>query len=1258
EHDQWPLGPDLHATWEPIDTGTAKFDLTFSVLAAGHRMWLELEYATDLYDPGTISRFADQWLTLLDRALTNPASPLISISSDLGGENASAPAAALIGAVAPSLYVEPRSETERVLAGIWAESLGVDRVGATDRFFAVGGHSILAVQVVARVREVFGVELGLDDLFQAPTLADSAARIDAAERGSGGVALVAREPDAPLVLSSGQERLWFLDQWRPGSAAYNVPIVLRLNGSVDNDRLRTAVETIVRRHTVLRIGLAVSDGRPLPVPGDPGVPWQQADARADGEAGAWWQVRAGLSEPFDLSRGRLLRAGLVRYAADGWLLWLSVHHSACDAWSVGVILDELTTAYAGGDLPALPVSYADYAAWQRRSVDGPALAAGVEWWREHLAGAPALTGLPADRARPAAGSWAGATHRQAIDPALAERISTFAAANSYTVFQVLFTTFAIVLSRWSGQNDTVIGTPVAGRSRPELDGLVGFFVNTLPLRSHLDEQAGFTEALAAAKTAALQAQTHADIPFEALVEALAPERELTHSPLVQTVFGLFHLQHDQWTLGSDLHAEWEPADTGTAKFDLTFSVLSTDRRMWLELEYATDLFEPDTVRRFAQHWLTLLDRALTSPTVPLADLSSLPVDEQRQLRRWSNDRPAPAPVHRTVDDLVAEQARRSPDAVAVVSGKVRLTYAELMDRAEALAVELGRLGVGRGDAVGLCCDRSADLVVGMLGILRAGGAYVPLDPDYPADRLAFMLDDSDVRLVLGHRHLLAALPAGERLAVPIEEIPETAERLARPAASGDDLAYIIYTSGSTGRPKGVMAPHRGVVRLVRDTDYVRLSPQTVIPQLGQASFDAITFEVWGPLLNGGRVVIVPSNIVLSPAKLASLLRTEGVTTVFITTALFNATITEQPDAFATVDQLYFGGEPLNTSKVAGALATGGPAELHNIYGPTETTTFATYMPMLVEPSSTGLIGRPISNTHAWVLDPQGRPSPIGVPGELYLGGLGVALGYWNRPELTAERFLPDPFSSVPGQRLYRTGDLARRLPDGTLEFLGRNDDQVKIRGFRIELGEIETVLAAHPGVTACLVTAHRPDDGPTQLVAYLQPGDATVTTDHIRGHLAEHLPKYMVPAIIIMLDDLPLNPNGKIDRHRLPAPDVARGPAPPTPPRSPLEQLIAGIWADVLDRPGISIHDNFFTLGGHSLAAVKVTSRLERVLPAEVPIGRLFEHATVASLARFLEDSTTRPEQLSQIASIVLTVNALTPAEIRNLLEQREDDVS
>ncbi|WP_336217163.1 condensation domain-containing protein, partial [Nonomuraea sp. LPB2021202275-12-8] len=638
DHDQWSIDPRLRARWEPADTGTSKIDLTFNVLSTDHRMWLEIEYATGLYDEGTVGRFAEHWLTLLDRALTTPASPLADISGDMGGQNAPAPSAPLIGTVVPLVFVEPRSETERVLAGIWAEFLGVDRVGATDRFFAVGGHSILAVQVVARVREVFGVELGLDDLFEAPTLADSAARIDAAERGAGGVALVAREPDAPPVLSFGQERLWFLDQWRPGSAAYNVPMVVRLRGQVDGDRMRAAVEAVVRRHAVLRTGLAVSDGRPVPVPGEPGSLWQEVDARTGGETEAWRQVQAGLTEPFALAGGRLLRAGLVRYDADASLLWLSVHHSACDGWSIGVIIDELTTAYgpAAADLPALPVSYADYAAWQRQNLDEQALTSGVEWWREHLAGAPALTGVPVDHARPATQSWAGATHRETIDPALAERVRAFAAANSATVFQVLCTAFTIVLSRWSGQNDLVIGTPVAGRPQPELDRLVGFFVNTLPLRTHFDEQDGFTEALTAAKATMLQAQTHADIPFEALVEALVPERELTHSPLVQTVFGLHHLDHDRWELGSDLTAEWEPADTGTAKVDLTFSVLSTDRRMWMEVEYATGLYDEGTVGRFAAHWLTLLDRALTSPTIPLAGVSSLPLDEQRQLRHWSN----------------------------------------------------------------------------------------------------------------------------------------------------------------------------------------------------------------------------------------------------------------------------------------------------------------------------------------------------------------------------------------------------------------------------------------------------------------------------------------------------------------------------------------------------------------------------------------------------------------------------------------------
>ncbi|WP_336217184.1 amino acid adenylation domain-containing protein, partial [Nonomuraea sp. LPB2021202275-12-8] len=475
---------------------------------------------------------------------------------------------------------------------------------------------------------------------------------------------------------------------------------------------------------------------------------------------------------------------------------------------------------------------------------------------------------------------------------------------------------------------------------------------------------------------------------------------------------------------------------------------------------------------------------------------------------------------------MVEQAGLRPAEVAVVSGDVRLTYAELVDRAEALAVELCGLGVGRGDPVGLCCGRSADLVVGMLGILRAGGAYVPLDPDYPADRLAFMLDDSDVRIVVGHQRLLGALPMGDRRAVLVEEVGEGAGgEVAWPLGGGDDLACLLYTSGSTGRPKGVMVPHRAVARLVRETDYARFSSRTVIGQVASACFDPHLFEVWGPLLNGGRVVIVPPEVSLVPARFAGLIRAEGITMLAIVTALFNATVTERPDAFATVEQLYIGGEAINPSKTAIALGAG-RTEVYNVYGPTEAATISTCAPMTAE-SGSGRIGRPIANTQVVILDSAGRQVPIGVPGEICLGGAGVALGYWRRPGLTAERFIPDP--STPGGRLYRTGDLARWLPDGTLEFLGRNDDQVKIRGFRIEPGEVEAVLATHPDVAACVVTPYRPRQGPAQLVGYLQPRQGVLDLEQLRAHVAQQLPDYMVPATLVVMDELPLNPNGKID---------------------------------------------------------------------------------------------------------------------------------
>ncbi|WBB56642.1 amino acid adenylation domain-containing protein [Verrucosispora sp. WMMD573] len=1240
------LGDGLNAhDVADLEHETVWCDAVLEVTARDGRLVVRCDHDEDRYAPVSVAAH----LRRLDDILADLVAGTGQLPS-AGGAFATATVTEPPGAV-----VEPATPTERLMATIWAELLDLDRVGADDNFFALGGHSLLAAKVVARTAAVRRVTLTVDRLFAHPVLADFAALVDASEPAATMPALTAHTGDP--VVSFGQERLWYLDRLRHGSALYNVPVLVRLTGRVDVRRLHDAVQAAVTAHPALRTALETVNGHPVARLADPpGIDWIVADASEGGEQQGRRLAAAGVARPFDLATAPLLRGGLIRVTGEEWLFWLSIHHAACDGWSLDILLTEIFAGYRG-DQPVVRsrtgASYADYAAWQRTVLTPQVIADGVAWWREQLAGAPPTVELPADRRRPPVASHAGRTLRYRLRSSTVSTLRSVARAHSVTVFDLLVTAYLLLVGRWSGRTDVVVATPAAGRPLPELDTVVGFFVNTVVLRADLSGTPTFAELVARVRGVSAAAQAHQQIPFASLVDALDPERDQSRAPLAQVAFALHQHARGRWE-ADGLVAELDSVDTGTAKFDLTLAVIDTgDAEFGVEVEYATDLFDESTADRFASQWTVLLERLLADVDAPVTTVSALPASEERLLL----DRAGQArdyPAESTVDAVVAGWARSSPGAVAVVDGDVSVSYGSLLARADVLAVRLAGLGVGRGSLVGLCCRRSVDLVVGMLGVLRAGGAYVPLDPDYPAQRLEFMLADTDVRVVVGHRDLLDQLPLDRRHAVTLPEAPAeidpvTPDELDRSARGGDDAAYVIYTSGSTGEPKGVVVPHRGITRLVGRPDYVELTPRTVLAQLANAGFDAITFEVWGALANGGQVVIVPTETVLSPVGLTALLRARSVTTVFITTALFNATVNTVPDAFATVDQLYFGGETLDPATVGRVIDGGrGPARLHNIYGPTEVTTFATYTRLTAEPASGGAIGSAIGNTWAYVVDEWGCLSGVGVPGELWLGGPGVSWGYWNRPGPTADRFVPDAFSGVPGARLYRTGDVVFQRTDGSLEFVGRTDHQVKIRGFRVELGEVESVLLAEPAVTAAVVVAVRRDGAPLHLVGYVQPvAGAPVSVDRLREFLTERLPEHMVPSTFVVMDALPLNPNGKIDRAALPAPDAGHPPGQAAfrVPDEPLEQIIAEVWGEVLDVDGIGLDDNFFRLGGHSLHAVQVCGRLERTLRTPVSVRQLVEQPTVADLARRLRADGPDARRLDQIAAVVRQVRRLSPTE-------------
>jgi len=1096
----------------------------------------------------------------------------------------------------------PRTPAEELIAGLWGALLGREAFGPHEDFFAAGGHSLLAVQAVARVRDAFGAELPLGAIFEAPTPAALAARLGEA------TAAPPLEPagrEGALPLSFAQERLWFLDQVLPGNV-YNVPLALRLQGPLDATAWGRALDEVRRRHEALRTTFRSAPGGPVQVvePFAPRpLPWIDLSAlpalHRDAEAARLTAAEA--ARPFDLQTGPLLRATLLKLAADDHLSLLVCHHIVADGWSTGVLLDEIAALYAGDPLPPLPVQYPDYAVWQRRWLDDATLAESLAWWRHQLVGQPTLE-LPADRLRPSVPSHAGALVPVEIPGNLARGLRALARETGSTLFMVLLAGFAALLHRLTGSEDVRIGTPVAHRVLPELERLIGFFVNTLVLRIDFAGEPRGTDLLVRVRATALGAWAHQDVPFEKLVEELRPERRLDQNPLFQVAFGLDRPR--PLDLGG-LRVSQMPVHSGTAKFDL-YSGLEESPEGGLSgsWELATDLFDPTTVQRFCTQWLTLLAEMAAEPRRRIEEMSLLSAAERHQLSYEWNDTAAEYPRDATLWGLFAHQAERTPEAVAVLQGAEKLTYADLAGRARVLGDYLRSLGVGPDVPVALALSRSLDLIIGLLGVLEAGGAYVPLDLSPPQERQDFLLRDTGAAVLITQG--LTCRPLRE---------------LAAPAGSAhpDNLAYILYTSGSTGTPKGVAITHRNVARLVLGSSYARFGPDEVFLQSSPVAFDASTLEIWGALLHGARLVL-PSIERPSLAELGREIRNGGVTTLWLTAGLFHQMVDEEIDALAGVRQLLAGGDVVSSAAVRKVLERHPGTVVIDGYGPTEGTTFSACHRMS-DAAAVGAavpIGRPIANARALVLDDSLQPVPVGVIGELYLGGDGIARGYFGRPDLTAERFVP----GTGGERLYRTGDRVRWLADGTLDFLGRRDLQVKVSGWRVEPGEIEALLALHPAVRQSAVIAR---DEPKRLVAYVvlhrtDPTDPTNRSDlasDLRSWLRERLPEPMVPALWVFLDRLPLTPNGKVDRAALPAPSAASTAPLAETPRAPMEELLAGLWADFLGVERVGIHDDFFMLGGHSLLATRLIARVSQTLGVDLPLFEFFEDPTVAGMASY-----------------------------------------
>ncbi len=1043
--------------------------------------------------------------------------------------------------------------------------------------------------------------------------------------------------------SFAQRRFWLLDTLIPGGpgrATYNVPLGVRLRGPVRPATLAAALDEVVGRHEMLRTGFAEEDGEPVQVISPAAaIPLPLIDFGAlpaslqDGELRR--QLQAEAERAFDLARAPLLRALLFRLGKDEHALFLNQHHIVTDAWSLGLLVGELLVlegalrAGAPSPLPELPIQYADFASWQREQLQDETLQRKLAPWRRRLAGAPTELPLLPDHPRRRT-DGAGGFLPVALPPELLAPLGAVARDAGGTLYMVLLAAFQALLFRHGGRADLVVGSPVSGRGRVETEGVIGCFVNTLALRVRLEGALSFRELLGRVREVVVEAFAGDDLPFEKLVEELCPERRLHENPLFQVAFG-FQQPPVRGTVGSEIRLEPIEIHTGTSKFDLSLSLTETPGGIAGFWEYATTLFDPATVARLSRHWLTLLADAAEHPDRRLAALALLSGAERHQLAAEWNDARAAYPREETIPALFAVQAARNPEAPALVSAAGTVTYGELTARSRRLARRLAGCGVGPDALVGVFLERGPEMVTAWLAAIEAGGAYLPLDLDYPAERLAFMLADGRVRALVTRRELAARLPAGDAAVVLIDEMDDTDDERPLPVsrAMPDSLAYVVYTSGSTGVPKGVAVPQRAVVRLVRGSDYVQLTPSDRVAQASNASFDAATFEVWGALLNGGCLVAVERDVTLSPEDFSRQIREQGITALFLTTALFNRLASLDPNVFAGVRHLLFGGEAVDPTRVAEVLAAAPPERLLHVYGPTEGTTFTTWQRVrAVAPgAATIAIGRPLANGTVTLLDADLRPVPIGVAGELYLGGDGLARGYFGRPDLTAERFVPRPFplgeDTQPGERLYRTGDLARLLPDGRVEFLGRVDAQVKIRGFRVEPAEVEIALAAHPALGEAAVVARRNGAGELALIAWFVPRRTPgPSAPELRGFLAARLPEPMLPAAFVEVAALPRTPNGKVDRAALPDPEAAPAESGWVAPRTPVEEVLAGLWAEVLrisPPRRVGAHDNFFDLGGHSLTATAMTSLARSTFRIELPTRTLFERPTLAELAEHVE---------------------------------------
>ena len=1163
--------------------------------------------------------------------------------------------------VSSSNIVPASTPIENLLAGIWAEILGIEKVGIDNNFFELGGHSLIATRVISQIRQVFKVELQLRSLFEKPTIAGLAQEIEKAIKSDSGISTTTIEKVSrteKLPLSFAQQRLWFLSQLEPDSPLYNIPAAVRLRGKLNLEALKQSFNQIITRHETLRTNFQTQGGETLAVISPVDfftIPLLDLSCLPTSEKPTQiqQQIEIEARQPFDISSEQLIRIKLLRLGEEEHIVLLTMHHIISDGWSVGVLVKEIATLYQAfcqgqpSPLAELPIQYVDFAAWQRQCLQGEVLETQQAYWLKQLENAPKVLELPTDRPRPAVQTFRGANYSFKLSPELSAALNQLSQHQGSTLFMTLLAGFQTLLWCYTGQEDIVVGSPIANRNRAEIEGLIGFFVNTLVMRTSLEGNPSFEKLLKRVRETALGAYAHLDLPFELLVEQLQPERDLSYTPLFQVMFVLQNapmsaLELPGLTL-TPIETEGE-----TAKFDLTLYMTETESGLDAKFEYNTDLFESATIARMARHLQTLLEGIVANPQQQLSDLPLLTESEQHQLLVEWNDtqvdqrsEQAPSclgarslasyadagshrfyggvisdyPQDKCIHELFEARVEKTHDAAAVVFEDEQLTYRELNVKANQLAHYLQQLGVKPEVRVGICVERSLEMVIGMLAILKAGGAYVPLDPNYPKERLKYILDDSQASVLLTQAALAEEIPPNQAQVVYLDTdwhpIAQQNQENLSSQVTPDNLAYIIYTSGSTGQPKGVQIPHLALSNFLCSMRATPgLSSEDILLAVTTYSFDIAALEIFLPIIVGARLVVASQEIISDGIQLSALLTDSQATVMQATPATWQLLLASGWNGNNQLKVLC-GGEAL-PPQLANQLLDRCDS-LWNMYGPTETTIWSATSEIKSD-SKIIPIGRPIANTQLYILDQYSQLVPVGVAGELCIGGKGLARGYFHRSDITAEKFVPNPFDS---ERLYKTGDLARYLPNGEIEYIGRIDNQVKVRGFRIELGEIEAAITQHSAVQETVVIARDDIPGDKRLVAYVvSEPESTLTISALREFLDSKLPSYMIPSALVNLETLPLTPNGKIDRKALPAPSTrSELDKKLTAPRNFIERKLAEIWTEILGVDKVGIFDNFFELGGDSILATVAVTRANQAGELKLTVKQLFQHQTVADLA-------------------------------------------